>query len=180
MATKSFNDVVKEIKDEIKLTSKGEPKKSFSRGSFDKMATAMLNDTSYGYETVSLKGGEKVKTTIEPSKEVRGYIKKVLIERGVDKQEAEIVMSPEYQLPKAEFVYPLTAAMVYEYTNTGKKFDFPTKEDFKASITLDNIAKGKKEHKDIRDKEKTFVVETAAHKKMKTSSTAPKWLKKRK
>lgn len=181
---KTLKDVIKEIEGNVTTTANGKPKRTFSRSDFDKLSTALVNDVDYTITTVSTKGGDIVENVTTPVKEFRSDIKKVLSDFGVDKQEAERVMTADYQFPTMKGLYGVVSACITEYCGAGKKFDFPTQRDLKASITMENVPKTKKEYKSIQTlsgngPQETFEVETEAHRVLKSSSKAPKWLKKK-
>lgn len=175
---KTFNEVFEEIKSNISVSASGKPVKTFSRSDFDKLAKAFLNTPDYKLETVSLKGGELVDKEVEPVKQLRGMIKRILLDFGVDKQEAERVMTDAYEIHNVDGLYEFVSELLYQYMNTGKKFDFLTREDFAGSILLKDVAETTSTHKDIRTKEE-FQVHKKAHKVLEKKSKVPKWLKSR-
>jgi hypothetical protein len=176
--TKNFQDVFNEIKENVSVSASGKPVKSFSRSDFDKMAKAFVNEVDYKIEAASFKGGEVVKKEIEPVKALRGMIQRILLDFGVDKQEAARVMDQAYEIRNVDGIYELCSELVFQYMKAGKKFDFITREDFVGSVLLKEVEAGKSKHKDIRTGEE-FEVEKAAHFVIDKKSKAPKWLKKR-
>lgn len=176
--TKTFTEVFEEIKANVSTSAKGKTVKSFSRSDFDKLAKAYLNTPDYTIEAAGLKGGELVTKTIEPVKAFRGMIQRILIEFGVDKQEAATILDSSKEIKNVDGIYELCSELVYQYMNAGKKFDFITREDFAGSLTLKEMGEAISEHTDIRTKEK-YKVEKKAHKLLEKKSKTPKWLKKR-
>jgi len=174
----SFTEVFEEIKSNLTTSKAGKTVKSFNRSQFDKLAKAYLNSTDYTIEVAGTKGGELVKTTIEPVKAFRGMLKRILIEFGVDKQEAETILDSSKEIKNVDGIYELCSELIYQYMNAGKKFDFITREDFAGSLTLKEIGESISEHKDIRTGEK-FKVSKKAHKVLDKKSKTPKWLKNR-
>lgn len=175
---KSFTEVYNEIKESATGSAT-----TWSKSDFDKLAKALLND--YGYKTTvaSTKGGELVKNDIEPVKMFRdGTIVKLLVDAGLDKCEATKIAS-EYEFSKVDGLYELISEILYNYMGAGKKFNFLTKENFNASLTINDIEETVSEYKTIRKTDdepvETFKVETKAHKVLKAKSKAPKWLKKK-
>ncbi len=176
--SKTFTEVFNEIKANVTTSKSGKPVKSFSRSDFDRMAKAYLNTPDYVIEAAGTKGGEMVKKNIEPVKAFRGMIQRILIEFGVDKQEAATILDGSKEIKNVDGIYELCSELVYQYMNAGKKFDFITKEDFAGSLTLKEIGEAVSEHKDIRTGEK-FKVSKKAHKVLDKKSKTPKWLKAR-
>lgn len=165
----NFQEVLNEIKEASKNT-----KVTFSRTDFDRLAKAYVNDVDYKAEAYSAAGG---KTEIETVKLLRGMIKRVLRDFGVDAQEAEKVMSAEYQIKNIDGIYELCSELVYQYVGAGKKFSFITKEDFEGSILLESIGASETTSKGVGENAPEFLVNKKAHKKLKVKSGCPKWLK---
>ena len=177
---KTFEEVVNEMKSNVSLTKTGKAKKTFSRADYDRMVQALLNDPEYCVQTVGIKNGDIVTTDTYPVKEFRNMIKKVLIDFGVDKPEAETILD-SYKFGNSSGMYGLNAASIVEYCKAGKKFDFPTQMDFKASLTIEDVGETTKEYSAIGNvnSDEKFKVTTKEHKTLKSSSKAPKWLKKK-
>ncbi len=173
---KGFQEVFSEIKKNISTSSSGKEIKTFSRTDFDKLASAFLNDVEYKTESVAMRGGKLERKTVEPVKALRGLIRKVLIDFGVDKQEAEKIMDSTYEIKSVDGIYELCSELVYQYINAGKKFDFMTKEDFSGSILLKEVDEVVTEHKDIKTGE-PYRVKKKKHKVLEKKSKVPKWLK---
>ena len=178
---KTLKDVLTEIQEGVSTTKSGKKKKTFSRTDYDKVVLALVNETDYELTTVGTKGGAVVENTTNPVKEFRSNIKNVLLDYGVDKQEAETVMT-SYQFRKMAGLYGIASASIMEYCGAGKKFDFPTQRDFKGSITIDDVPETTKEYKSIvkpgdNKPQETFNIRTSQHKTLKSSSKAPSWLK---
>ena len=173
----TFEQVFEEVKASVSKTSTGKPVRSFSRADWDKLAKAYLNDPHYTVKAASVKGGELVTKEIEPVKAIRTMIYKVLVDFGVDKQEAERVLDT-YEFRSVEGVYELASELVYRYMEAGKKFDFITREDFSGSLTVKEVEESVSTHKNIRTKEE-FKVKKKQHKVLEKQSKAPSWLKSR-
>lgn len=175
---KTFTEVFEEIKANVSVSKSGKPVRSFSRSDFDKLAKAYLNTVDYKIESVAVKDGELVTKEIEPVKALRGMIQRILLDFGVDKQEAARVMSEAYEIRNVDGIYELCSELIYKYMEAGKKFDFIPRMDFVGSLTLKEVGDTITEHKDIRTGEK-IKVEKKAHKVLDKKSKVPKWLKKR-
>lgn len=172
---KTFEEVFKEIKESVPVSPKGKVKRTFSRSDFDKLAKAYLNEYGMSVDVATTKNGVMTTKKVEPVVEFRGMIKKILLDFGVDKQEAENIMN-NYQFTSVDGVYEICSELIYQYIAANKKFDFLTKEDFKASLTLEEVEESVKGYKAIDTKE-PFQVKTKSHKILKKDSKAPKWLK---
>ena len=180
---KTFEDVYNEIKSNVTVTKSGKPKKTFSRSDFDKMLKAMLNDTDYKAVYCSTKNGEMVKNEVEVVKMFRASLKRLLTASGVDAQEAEN-MAATYQFTNVDGWYELFSEIIYQYMSAGKKFDFPTRETFKGSLTIKDVEKSIGTYRSIKkpgDKSpaKEFKIETKSHQILEKKSKAPDWLKKK-
>jgi hypothetical protein len=178
----STNKSFKEVKEELsKVGDDGKAKKLYSRTDFDALTTALINTPDYEVEHVGMSKGEVVTKSTKPIQEFRGYVKKVLIDFGVDKIEAENIMT-DYKFPKATGIYPLITSAITEYCDTGKKFTFPTERDMQASIFIDRKPKQTKQYKSIKKEgveQEVFDIMTEEYRCMKASSKTPKWLKKK-
>jgi len=174
---KTFQEVFDEIRAGLTMSKKGKPVKSFSRSDFDKLAKAFLNTPDYVIHAASVKDGELTTKEIKPVEQFRGMIYRILLEFGVDKQEAATIMN-EKEIKNVDGLYEVCSELIYQYMNAGKKFDFITREDFAGSISLKDIAESVSTHKDMRTGEE-FKVHKKAHKLLEKKSKCPKWLKKR-
>jgi len=170
--TKSFTEVFDEIKNANKVSKKGKPIVSFSRGDFDRLTKAFLNEINYKVESVSIKANEPVTKEVFPVQLFRNMIKTVLIDFGVDKQEAQRVVE-SYEFRNTEGVYEVCSELIYKYVDAGRKFDFIPKEDFNGSIILKDVAEFVGEYTNIQDGKK-ISIRKEAHKLLKTKSRCPK------
>lgn len=161
-----------EVLNEIKEAAKGN-KVTFSRTDFERLAKAYVNDVDYKAVSYSPAGA----TEIESVKELRGMIKRILRDFGVDAQEAERIMTSEYQIKNVDGIYELCSELVYQYVAAGKKFSFMSKEDFEGSILLEEIGESEQVTKGVGEDAGEFLVTKKAHKKLKVKSSCPKWLK---
>ena len=177
--SKSFNEVAKETKEKVKVSKSGKLKKTHSKTDFDKLMKAYLNDVDYETEFVTVKDGEPVDNKVKTVENFRDtFIKRVLIDNGVDAQEAEAA-AKSYKYAKVDGMYEFISDFLYQYMNAGKKFDFPTRKNFTGSISTDVVPKNKKEYKGIGVNPEPFSVETEEHIVVKSKSKAPKWIKKK-
>lgn len=177
---KTFKETFDEIKAEVTVSDKGKVKKTFSRKAFDDLALAYFNEVDYTVESASTKDGKMVTKTLTPVKDLRKMVQRVLLDFGVDKQEAERILST-YQFKNVDGVYELCSELIYKYMEADKKFAFITKPDFVGSMSLKDVGESVKEYKPIskkgEDAGKPFKVKTKAHKVLDKSSKCPKWLK---
>ena len=86
----------KELRDEMKMQIEaGEKKRNHSKSDYNKFAKAFVNDiefTSYKVKGVD-EDGKPVKEEIKPVENFRKDVKKGRRDFGVDKQEAEKIMT---------------------------------------------------------------------------------------
>lgn len=178
---KTFTEVFEEIRSGVGTTPKGNVKKIFSKTDFNKLAIAFLNESDYKVNVAKVKGDELVISEIFPVQEFRKMIKKILIQFGVDKVEAEKVMN-EYTFTNVDGFYEVCSELIYKYMEAGKKFDFLSKEDFQGSIVLNHVPETEGTFRTIKKKDdsdpiETFKQRTEAHYVIKSKSKAPKWKK---
>lgn len=176
------------LKDIQKKIREGSTVNTFSRTNFDEVVKGLLNDKEYTVEVYATKGGETVKKEINPSKALRqGFFKKILTDAaGLDKHEAE-AKAESYNFSNVDGLYEFIDGAVYAYLETGKKFNFQTRKDFKGSVRLTEVESETKTRKVMTPMKKgekvdpksakTVVVKTDAHKKLRVKSSAPDWLK---
>lgn len=165
---KNFRETFKEIKDGAK-----DKKVTFSKTDFDVLAKAYLNDPKYEAVVYSKDKGEQ---KLETVKAVRGSIKRILKDFGVDAQEAEKIMT-DYEIKSVDGVYEMCSELIYKYLEAGKKFTFMSKPNFEASLTLEEVGHSKSTTKGIGDGAQEYVVEKQKHQKLKVKSGCPDWLK---
>lgn len=180
---KTFDEVFNEIKGNVSVGKNGKVKKTFSRTDFDALLKAMLNETDYTAEYCGTKNGDLVKKEVKPVKMFRESLKRVLVNFGVDSQDAEKIVN-DYKFTNVDGWYELMSEVIYRYMDANKKFDFPTREDFKASISIKNVDKAVGTYSSIKKKgengpTETFKIETKSHKVLEKKSKAPAWLKKK-
>lgn len=179
----SLKDIQKAIKERSSVNT-------FSRSDFDDITKAVLNDKNYEVEVYSTKSGEVVNKTCNPSKAFRhGFMKKMLIDAGLDKHDAEAKVE-NYVFTNVDGIYEFVTESLYAYLETGKKFNFQTKKDFKGSILLSDVESETKERRVMTpmakgekadpNNIKTITVKTDKHKKLRCKSSAPQWLKHKK
>lgn len=175
--SKGFKELKNELANEIQ---KGDKKRTHSKNDFNKLAKAFLNDVEY--TTHKVKGvdedGKPVKEEIQPVKEYRKGLKKMLTDFGVDKQEAEKMMT-DYEIKSVEGQYEFISELLYQYMESGKKFQFIPKEDFNASMWIDDD-EGDDDWKEYRNPSKpgeSVYTKRKPHKVLNRKSTCPNWLK---
>lgn len=176
--SKTFTEVFDEIKANVSTSKTGKPVKSFSRSDFDRLAKAYVNQVDYTLESVGQRAGVLVRKEVKPVENLRGMLKRILLDFGVDKQEAERVMDASYEIKNVDGIYELVSELTYKYIEAGKKFDFITREDFTGSLTLKELGETVSEHKSIATGEK-FKVKKQSHRILEKKSKTPKWLKER-
>lgn len=178
---------LKEMQDEIRSSSirvvdgKEKVVRTFSRTAFDDIAKSLMNDNDYETTVVKTKAKEIVKEKVNPTAIFRnGMLKRILLDAGVDKHEAEEV-SKKLPINNVDGFYELVSETVDAYLNTGKKFTFMPKEDFVGSLVKKEVAKTTKEHRvPSSENGETVKIETGAHKTLRVKNAGcPAWLKKR-
>ena len=172
---KTYNELVNEIREE--LANGG--KRSFSRELFNDLTAAYLNDVENNKTTIAkTKNGELVEEEINVPLDFRKMVMKILLDFGVDKQEAERILTNDYQFKDVSAIYEVASETIFNYANTGKKFNFIAKPDFQCSLLIDDYDEEVKMTKRPgADDSEAREVLYKKHKKAKVQSTCPDWLK---
>lgn len=179
MSNASFQETMERLAASVTITEKGKQKKSFSQSDFEKLFLAFLNENEYTTEIVKSKGGEVVKIPTQPVKEFRRTFYEVLLDYGVDKEQAQSMLDGSYQFRKVHGAYEFVSEILTSYLES-KSFAFIPKNDLRAVLSIDPVGEIVKD----------FRVPTAAgeppryvkkkvlkHRKMKVKSGAPAWSK---
>lgn len=175
----TFEKEFNKIKSNVSVSKSGKPKKTFSRTDFDRLLVAFLNTPEYSTEIAKTKDGKMVTETIYPVKAFRKFVGKVLAKCGADAQEVA-KMEKDFEFTNVDDLYYFIAEYLMVYMDAGKKFDFPTKENFSGSISLKDVDESVGTYKPIGKDGKgkdPFKIKTKAHKVLEKKSKAPKWLK---
>lgn len=180
---KTFDEVYKEISSNVSVTKSGKPKKTFSKTDFDSLAKALINTPEHKAVYYGTKGGEVTTKDVYPVKQFRESLKKVLTDNGIDAQEAAKFVT-DYEFTNVDGMYEFVSEILYQYMDAGKKFDFPTREDFKASMSIKTIEESEGIYSAIPKKgdknpPAEFKIKTKKHKVLEKKSKAPDWLKKK-
>ncbi|MDD3172211.1 MAG: hypothetical protein PHF63_00855 [Herbinix sp.] len=153
-------------------------KSTFSRSDFETVAKALINEVEYSTEVCKIKNGELIKETIMPVKDFRKGMRDILVSFGVDKQDAEKIMSADFKITKTDWFYPLISELITSYMSTGHKFTFLPKDDFMASIKLAKREATTKEFTNPKTKQK-FKKTIPEHTVLVKQSSCPSWRKKK-
>lgn len=153
--------------------------KTFKRDDFETMLKGILNTPDYEAVQAKKDGEGFVNEGTPAVKKVRTSIRKVLIDYGVDKAEADSILDT-YEFTAVDGFYELISEVIYKYMEAGKKFNFLTKEDFQGSLLLNNVEAGTTEHRNMQsDTNEKIKVAHKAHKVLVRKSKTPDWLKNR-
>lgn len=175
----TFEKEFNKIKSNVSVSKSGKVKKTFSRTDFDKLLIAFMNTPDYSTEIAKTKDGKMVTETIYPVKAFRKFVGKVLAKCGADAQEVA-KMEQEFEFTNVDDLYYFISEYLMVYMDAGKKFDFPTKENFSGSISLKDVEETIGEYRPINgDSKEPFKIKTKSHKILEKKSKAPKWLKER-
>ena len=156
----------------------------FNKKKFNEFMRDLANNLDYSYETTKFINGEIKSKKIESTKEFRRWCKRLLMSAGMDKKDADRVTKGDFVINDMNGLYDFFTSAMYEYMNDGNKFDLIPTKDFKGSIYLKDIPKTKKKSKQYSPKDRSYIgefeIEKDHHKQLKSSSTCPKYLIKRK
>ena len=172
------------VDDAIKLINKNGGYNRFNKKNFDILMVALINDNNFTSRVAKYRKGNLIVEDILPTKKFRQWCKKLLESTGMDKKDAEIVMSDDFKIDNVDGIYDFFMAAMYEYMKDGNHFDFPSKEDFQGSIYLKKMKPSKKKSKQYNPKNREligeYITEKEAYTELCAKSTCPSYLKKRK
>ena len=171
---KTYNELVNEIKEELNNGGK----RSFSREMFNELTAAFLNDVENTTTIAKTKNGELIEEEINVPMNFRKMLMRILLDFGVDKQEAERILTNDYQFNDVSALYEVASETILNYAGTGKKFNFITKPDLQCSLIIDDYEEEVKMTKRPgADDSEAREVLYKKHRKAKVESTCPSWLK---
>lgn len=182
--SKSVSEFLKEIAGKENKNGKVVPNR-FNKKTFSKLMKVMANDPDFATDVVDVRKGEKVSVDkIMVSHKFREWCQKLVEKFGVDKKDAEIILSKDFQFGNMDGLYEFFATALYEYVSAGNYFELLPKEDFKGRIYVKTIP----ETTVVRDAKKpktgeylgTFETTYNCHKQLAVRSGCPAFLKHRK
>lgn len=152
----------------------------FNKNTFNELLLTMANDIEFK-EELAKKAGDSFKVNeVLVTKDFRKWVKKLVESFGVDSKESQIILTEDYGIKSMDGLYDFFMAAVYEYMVAGNRFEFPTHEDFKASITIKEVDETVK-NTDARNPNTgeylgTYETKSKKHKVLSTKSKCPTWL----
>lgn len=156
----------------------------FNKKQFSEFMSVLLNDETYITKIArGCSDGYKEKE-INPSKEFRKFIRKILTKLSMDKNDSKVILDYDFTIDDCDGLYEFFTTAMYEFMNKGgHRFELPTKKDFKGYLYLNNIEAYSKEYtaKNPQNGEiiGTFKADIDDHKILKSKSTCPRWLNKK-
>ena len=180
-------DVILEMTAVKKVNKNGQEEYSYNRFSkkkFNQLLKALANDPEYKTQVAVIKqnGIESVQE-LSVYDEFRGFVHKLLVSAGMDKEDAKIALSENYTVDSVDGLYEFFATAMWLYMDAGNKFDLPTREDFKGSIYLKEVPEVIKTSKVFSPQTKESLGERTTkskkHKEVKVKSSCPSWMKER-
>lgn len=178
--SKSVNEVLDSIAG--KKYAKGElVYNRFSKKSFNELLEAMANDVNFKESVVKKANATTCELEdVMVTEGFRQWLKKVVEKLGVDKKDAEIILSPEYTFSNMDGLYEFFMTAVYEYMMVGNKFDLIPHEEFKGTIYLKDVAETVKvtDARNPKDGSHlgTFEIKKKKHKTLAVKSSCPTYL----
>ena len=172
---KTYMELVNEVREEIANGGK----RSFSRELFNELTAAYLNDVENNKTTIAkTRNGELVEEEINVPLDFRKMVMKILLDFGVDKQEAERILTNDYQFKDVSALYEVASETILNYAGTGKKFNFIPKPDMQCSLIIDDYEEEVKlTKKPGADDSEAREVLYKKHRKCKVESTCPACLR---
>ena len=137
-----------------------------------------MNDVDNTVTIAKTRNGELVEEELNVPANFRKMIMKILLDFGVDKQEAEKILTNDYQFKDLSALYEVSSELILNYAGTGKKFNFIAKPDLQVSLLIDDYEEEVKLTKrpGAPDEEAREVL-YKKHRKAKVNSSCPEWLK---
>ncbi len=159
--------------------------KRFSKEKFNEMMKSIANDINFKTEIAIVKKGELDSIDeIEVSKKFRKWCKKLLIDIGMDKNDANIVMDESFEFTTMDGLYEFFTTVIYEFIDDDNTFNFIPKKDFKGSIALKKHEKKKKKintrNPQTGESLGTWEMTIESHKSLSVPNSCPEYLKTRK
>lgn len=170
---KTYQELVNEVKEEMKNGGRS----TFSKDLFSELAKAYLNDVNLTATVAKTKNGEIYTEELAVVDEFRKFVERVLLDFGVDKQEAAKVRTNDYQFTNVDALYPVCSELIMNYIDTGKKFTFLPKEDCVASLVMNEFEEEVKMNKAPGSDAEPKPTLYKKHRRVKAESTCPSWLK---
>ena len=184
MAVQTVAEVLNEIAAPVKENGEKQLKK-FNKKTFNKLMTAIANDIDFTTEVVTSSKGEiKSKEQLKVTEGFRKWVQKVVEAAGIDPKESAFVLSDDFKIKDTDGLYEFFAAVVWEFLDSGNRFNLLDKEDFNGSLYLKEQKESSVLKKDVKHPISgevlgDFITTTKAHKTLGVKSTCPKWLKDR-
>lgn len=180
MAKKTQYDILLESMKE-KVNKAGSSR--YSKSDHTELTKTLLNTPEQEVPVYVKDSADPVVT--KPVENYRKSLKGVLNQFGVDKDEAEKIMTVPFNKDHAEAINDLAGIIVKDYTKTGRKLILPITAKDEAQMELSQVTKAKKieetrklvqekgEYKSVLTGDKKT---TAEHKELKASNKVPAWL----
>lgn len=154
----------------------------FSKKNFNNLMIALANDENFVFKTANVKGGELTgMDEIMVSKEFRKFCKRLVEKCGVDKEESEKIMTPDFTIENVDGLYEFFATALYLYMDNGSSFDMLPTDDFKASLNIISVDEETKVKDAYSPKDRTYLgkykTTSKKHKKLVAKSPCPAFLK---
>lgn len=153
----------------------------FNKKKFNQFLTELMNDPEYKVGVArNKKSGMELKE-IYPTKEFRNWCRKIAEKFGMDKKEAEYIMSKDFKFDNSEGLYDFFMSAVYDYMDKGNKVDLIPREDFKGSLFLRDVPDKEIDRKHYNPQDRVllglFKEKKKKHKEIRVKSGCPKYLK---
>lgn len=180
----TLDDVLEEIRAERKENGKI-AYKQFTRKNFEKVCRAIANDPNFETDmAVWIKDQGTVSIDkLKVSYPFRLWLKKVLEQFGIDKNESKLVLDDDYEVPSMDWCYDFFATVLWEFIASGNKFQMIPKEDFKGKLYLKENDSGKKVRKSKNPRTGEYLGEfeitNDKHRSLAVESPCPEYLKSR-
>lgn len=169
-----------------KKTESAEKRSTFSKAEFDKLVTKYFNDPAMGHVEVTRptsknEAGYTVEV-LEPVRDMRKVFHRVLLDYGVDKQEAETMLDGTYEFATMDGAHAAISEILYNYAQMSK-FQFLPKHDSDLSFKINDVeahVRKVREGVPVNGEEVgMFEEQVGATKRISASSKIPQWMRTR-
>lgn len=167
------------VEELIKQERENLKKATFSKTTFVKLMATYINEPEFKSHVMKINNGEETAEVLDdyPVKKFRKLVRTVLVDFGVDANDAEKIMT-EYKFKEKDMegMYDFMSDFIYQYLKTGRRFKLFDKVDMNASIIAKEVKADAKDY-EANERRPFSRVEWNDHKKVKIQSSCPEWEK---
>jgi hypothetical protein len=171
------------VEETIKTQERKEKKNGINRYSekrYSEYALALINDTDFHTNRYVLRDKEQVEEKVYPSKQMKKFLKGILMQLGMSKMETAILDDEDFVIKNVDGLIDFIKELNYLYLEQGNEIKFPDRKDFQGSIYLTEVPEKSYNRKSINPKTGEVLgdltVTVKEHKELKANKEVPDWL----